>query len=885
MEILLAAIFIGLVIGYLLIPFILLSRISSLQEEIKSLRSQLIFQLDSLSKAARTSHREPASTPPTSAAFSKDEPAVDSSSNVAAADHRQTPPAPKATPAAARKQVIPKKSSATTGSGSQIVPSSVPPVIHHKLPPASPAGADLTPASHSGDAKSDHAKRSADRKSPGSKAPIPASQPPGKLEAAAKDVLRRIWNWIIIGEENVPHGGSMEYAMASQWLLRIGVLILVFGIGFFLKYSIDRDLIPPPARVAMALSTGLALLTAGVRMLFGPYRLLGHGLMGTGITTLYFSVYAATSFYQLISLQAATVGMIIVTSLSGGIAVRFRTILVAVVGIWGGYLTPVMLGGESAQYLTLFGYLTILAFGVMGMCIRQDWQLLNYLSFLFHWGLVWLSLRDFQPSDFSVVMPFLVVFFAQFSSMTFLSNLVRHRHSHLLDILILFANSLIFFLLSSQIVSQCFDSRWVSAVTIAATVYYIAHARYFLATRRVDREILISFVALAALFLGVTIPILLSAAWITAAWSLQALTLLWLSGNLRSPVVRQIALGIYALAAIRLTFLDLPRQYLYTEQGLDTAGWLWIMLQRVVALMTPVGSLLAAPFLMGKSAELASTEEASVNSSRFGIDHVIDLRNLLQGFLTLGIVGMLAVLHLELNATVGFFFPELRLTSLTILWLSGSLLIVRTLIRKPTGMLTNVLSAAVTLILLKIVFFDLQSWNVMAILRYADQWTVGGAFIRLIDLGLVTAFLLVCGKRLRTTPAREQGRHLTAVGLLFLLLISTLETRTFLHEFIPRLEVGGVSILWTLFALAFLLQGLRQSEKALRVCGLILFSIVTIKAFLFDLQELDQIFRVVAFIALGILVLSGSFLYLRARDHFQTNSDSLDDSDNRPTQA
>ncbi len=70
MAIILAAICIGLVIGYLLIPFILLSRISSLQEEVKSLRSQLIFQLDSLSKAARTSHREPASTPPRSAQLS-----------------------------------------------------------------------------------------------------------------------------------------------------------------------------------------------------------------------------------------------------------------------------------------------------------------------------------------------------------------------------------------------------------------------------------------------------------------------------------------------------------------------------------------------------------------------------------------------------------------------------------------------------------------------------------------------------------------------------------------------------------------------------------------------------------------------------------------------
>ena len=52
----------------------------------------------------------------------------------------------------------------------------------------------------------------------------------------------------------------MEYAVASQWLLRVGVLVLVVGIGFFLKYSIERGLLGPLARVALSVITGLVLL-------------------------------------------------------------------------------------------------------------------------------------------------------------------------------------------------------------------------------------------------------------------------------------------------------------------------------------------------------------------------------------------------------------------------------------------------------------------------------------------------------------------------------------------------------------------------------------------------------------------------------------------------
>ena len=105
-----------------------------------------------------------------------------------------------------------------------------------------------------------------------------------------------------------------------------------------------------------------------------------------------------------------------------------------------------------------------------------------------------------------------------------------------------------------------------------------------------------------------------------------------------------------------------------------------------------------------------------------------------------------------------------------------------------------------------------------------------------------------------------------SLAMLFIYL--TLEVNTFLHEYVPGMQSGGVSILWSLFALVLIFRGIARNVATVRYLGLALFAIVAWKVFFVDLAQLDQFYRIVAFLLLGILSIVGSFAYLKYRDTF-----------------
>jgi hypothetical protein len=175
---------------------------------------------------------------------------------------------------------------------------------------------------------------------------------------------------------------NWEQFMGAKLFAWVGGLALFLGVAFFVKYSFEHNLVPPEVRVAIGFAVGLALLMGGIALKRKENVVTSQTLCATGILILYAVTFACRSYYHFafFGLIPTFLLMTLITVTAFIVAVRLDAMLVAVLGIAGGFLTPLLLSTGQDNPFGLFGYIALLDVGLLMVARRKDWPALPILG-------------------------------------------------------------------------------------------------------------------------------------------------------------------------------------------------------------------------------------------------------------------------------------------------------------------------------------------------------------------------------------------------------------------------------------------------------------------------------------------------------------------------
>lgn len=349
----------------------------------------------------------------------------------------------------------------------------------------------------------------------------------------------------------------VETKVTGKLFAVIGIIAIVFGVGFFLKYAFENNLIGETGRVILGILGGLALLTLGDFLSRKEtYRQYSFFLSGGGLALLYLSIYGAFNFYHLIAPTPAFIFMALISAGGTALALKQNSPEVAGLSLIGGFLTPFLVSTGADNQLALMSYILILDLGFLALSGFKKWYPIYYLDFFGTYAvfLAWYS-RFYAPEKLGLTLIFLTLYGLIFLAASFLLSIRRRQNSNQTDLLATTLNAAIYFSVSYGILKPDYQDFLGFFFVLGALVYLLT-AYLVSARNREDKYGVLALGGIGLVLLTIAVPIQLDKNWVTIAWAVEGLLLVWFGFLLKNENIRRFSLAVFVITVFRLFFFD-----------------------------------------------------------------------------------------------------------------------------------------------------------------------------------------------------------------------------------------------------------------------------------------------------------------------------------------
>lgn len=636
---------------------------------------------------------------------------------------------------------------------------------------------------------------------------------------------------------------NFERFIGENLFGKIGILVFILGIAYFVKYAIDQNWINEVTRTILGFGVGIAMLGVA-QWIHKRYYTLSSLLAGGAFAVFYLTVSIAFHYYQLFTQTAAFVILCFTTIFMAAVSIRYNRLELAVTALIGGFIAPFIISSDTGNIIVLQAYLSILNLGMFVLALYKKWGLLPIVAFVFTYFILLQTVieRDLFPTPphlFSILFGFAALFFFIFLipvRLIMQSTYSGGIRKGLLSVITL--NGFAYLLYGGYLIEEiAFGSKETGYLSFFIAIVYLVFY-LFLRFRISGHDTLRNFMlALTIAFASIGVPLLFNSSAILITWSTESILLLWLFTKEKSVIYECTAAVLAALSFILCLTLGV-----FQDSDHGIFAFKMFLNSHFLSLFTfAVCSFLAA-IIMQRNRRLFSKGRRLL---RFTPCNVIAY--------AIGFLFVYIAFSDEFTANLNEFTANAAsaLTTTTML-LVGTLLLRRRFKVRKYKLAYVILLCAITFIYMLNIWSG-DAFRLPSVL--ALQW------ISTLTVVILMAYVI------QKMASLQWENHLTrSVFAALSTLVWLTGARLLLLTFYNPSFDAGFSLSLGLAAFILMVIGMRSKSKEVRMVSLAEFGIVLGKLILIDVWSMAALGKIVVFISLGLLLLMLSFLYQKLKD-------------------
>ena len=690
-------------------------------------------------------------------------------------------------------------------------------------------------------------------------------------------------------KENNP---DLEKFIGENLINKIGILILVLGIGYFVSYSIDKGWIPTPARVGIGILAG-AMVLGVAHKLRQKFAAFSSVFVAGAIAIFYFTIAIAFHEYKLFGQEVTFAIMVLITAFASLITISYNRLELGILTLIGGFAVPFMVSTGSGNYIVLFTYILILNAGILAIAYYKKWPIINILSFIFTTVLFlgWLNKDKYELPQHQIGgLIFAFAFYLLFMIINIINNVKNKGEVSKSQMGLIIANTFAFYGFGIWIL-QDFHPEFKGLFTTFVGVLNLVYAWFLYKKFGIDKNAIYLLIGLTLTFITLAIPIQFSGHYITLFWAGEAVLLLWLS--------QKSSIASYKYGAIVVQFLMLGSLILDWEHFYAGDSILQIVVNPIfITGIIAITSCFLTYYLLKKETESLYKFGFTFNpeSYRKFIYIVGMILAYVVGFLettyqaddyfgtSATSTSVSIVYHLVFSAILCYFmkkkdseFGNKMVTTISVINIILFAFVfshfafvehenfIATIDNQRLAFYLHYISLIIT-IYFGYLLYKLNRENELSdfFKKPIFIWIASFFIIYIASSEIMLHGLILNNSPItmqdviKNNPSIIKDKYAVADAKYYL-------TQDLIEDTRETILKTSFPILWGILAFTFLIFGIKKPSKTMRIIALSLLGLTIAKLFIYDISNVSETGKIIAFILLGVLILIISFVYQKLK--------------------